>query len=139
MCSRVQRRRKARRRRPSSRSLTAYEAIKGSAVVTTGSAASNDLLARTSFMDLNGAGSLHLAEGELDYELDAKLTAPIAIENCATMDQFVGDSLPFNIRGTVTAPVITPDFSKLVQRQIREEIQERLEDRIKDRLRDILR
>ena len=90
-------------------------------------------------MDLNGAGSLHLAEGELDYELDAKLTAPIGIENCATMDQFVGDSLPFNIRGTVTAPVITPDFSKLVQRQIREEIQERLEDRIKDRLRDILR
>jgi AsmA protein len=119
--------------------LTPYEGIKGSAVVTAGSAASNDLLARTSFMDLNGAGSLLLAQGELDYQLDAKLTAPIGIENCATMDQFVGDSLPFNIRGTVTAPVITPDFSKLVQRQIREEIQERLEDRIKDRLRGILR
>ena len=115
------------------------KAIKGSAVVTAGSAASNDLLARTSFMDMNGAGSLRLAESELDYQLDAKLTAPIGIENCETMDQFVGDALPFNIRGTVTAPVITPDFSKLVQRQIREEIEERLEDRIKDRLRDILR
>src|SRR5688500_198659 len=70
--------------------LTAYEAIKGSATVTAGSATSNDLLVRTSFMDLSGAGSLHLVDQTLDYELDAKLTAPIAIENCTTMDQFVG-------------------------------------------------
>ena len=59
---RVQRHASARRPRRSSRSLTPYEGIKGSAVVTAGSATSNDLLARTSFMDLNGAGSLHLAE-----------------------------------------------------------------------------
>ena len=119
--------------------VTEYDAIKGSAVVTAGAATSNDLLARTSFMDINGAGTLQLVDQELDYELDAKLTAPIAIENCQTLDEFVGGELPFRIKGTVTEPAITPDFSKLIRRQLREGIQERLEDRLKDRLRDILR
>jgi AsmA protein len=119
--------------------VTAYEAIKGSAVVAAGTATSNDLLARTSFMDLSGAGTLALVEQELDYELDAKLTAPIAIDNCQTLDEFVGGELPFRIKGTVTEPTITPDFSKLIRRQLREGLQERLEDRVKDRLRDLLR
>ena len=119
--------------------VTAYEAMKGSAVVTAGTATSNDLLARTSFMDVSGAGSLQLVLQQLDYELDAKLTAPIAIDNCETLDEFVGNELPFRIKGTVTEPTITPDFSKLIRRQLREEVQERLEDRIKDRLRDLLR
>jgi AsmA protein len=115
--------------------LTAYEAIKGSAVVAAGTATSNDLLARTSFMDINGAGSLQLVAQELDYGLDAKLTGSIGIDNCQTLDQFIGGELPFRIRGTVTAPSITPDFSKLIRRQLRDELQ----DRIQDRLRDILR
>jgi AsmA protein len=120
---------------PEQPALTAYEAIKGSAVVVAGTATSNDLLARTSFMDINGAGSLQLVAQDLDYELDAKLTGSIGIDNCQTLDQFIGGELPFRIRGTVTAPAITPDFSKLIRRQLRDEVQ----DRIKDRLRDILR
>ncbi len=119
--------------------VTAYDGIKGSAVVSAGTAASTDLLARTSFMDINGAGTLGLVEQELDYDLDAKLTGSIGIAGCETLDQFIGDALPFTIRGTVTEPTILPDFSKLVRRQIRDAIQDRLEDRIEDRLRDLFR
>jgi AsmA protein len=118
---------------------TAYEAIQGTATVTAGTAQSSDLLARTSFMDIYGRGTLALVEQRLDYDLDAKLTGKIAIPGCETMDGLIGESIPFNIRGTVTEPTITPDFSKLVQRAVREEIQERLQDRIQDRLRDLLR
>ena len=124
---------------PEQPALTPYEGIRGSAVVTAGTARSNDLLARTSFMDINGAGTLELAEQRLDYALDAKLTGPIGIQNCETLDAFVGGELPFLIRGTVTDPEITPDFSKLVRQQLREELQDRLQDRIQDRLRDLLR
>ena len=76
--------------------MTAYEGIKGSAVVAAGTATSNDLLARTSFMDINGAGTLGLVEQELDYELDAKLTGSIGIPNCETLDAFVGGQIPFD-------------------------------------------
>jgi AsmA protein len=124
---------------PEQTAETAYDGIKGSAVVTAGTADSRDLLARTAFMDLTAAGTLKLVEQELDYSADARLTGGIPIPGCETLDQFVGDALPFNIKGTVTAPSITPDFSKLVQRQLREEVQERIQDRIQDRLRDILR
>jgi AsmA protein len=113
---------------------TAYEFMKGSAVVTAGTAQSSDLLVRTSFMDINGRGTLGLVEQTLDYDLDAKLTGRIAIENCETMDGLVGESIPFNIRGTVTDPRITPDFSKIVQRAIREGIQDRLKDALRDRI-----
>ncbi len=119
--------------------VTRYEFMRGSAVVAAGTATSNDLLARTSFMDLNGAGSLHLAEQRLDYELDAMLTGSIGIETCETLDGFVGGELPFRIRGTVTEPEIMPDFSKLVRRALRDEVREELKDRIQDRLRDLLR
>jgi AsmA protein len=118
---------------------TEYEAIQGTAVVTAGTARSQDLLARTSFMDISGAGTLGLVEQTLDYDLDAKLTGSIGIPGCETLDGFVGDALPFDISGTVTEPTITPDFSKLVQRALRNEVQERLQERIQDRLRDILR
>jgi len=114
---------------------TPYVEIKGSAAVTSGTAQSNDLLARTSFMDISGAGTLQLVAQHMDYELDAKLTNPIAIPSCETLDQFVGDALPFRINGPVTAPTITPDFSKLVRRQIREQLEERLIDRLRDVLR----
>jgi AsmA protein len=120
---------------PEQPALTAYEGIKGSAVVSNGTATSNDLLARTSFMDINGTGTLGLVEQRLDYELDAELTGSIAIPNCETLDAFIGGEVPFTISGTVTEPVIRPDFSKLVRQQLRDAIQ----DRIGDRLRDLLR
>lgn len=113
---------------------TAYQAIKGSAVVTAGSARSDDLLVRTSFMDISGRGTLGLVEQTLDYDLDAKVTGKIAIPGCETMDGLVGEAIPFNIRGTVTEPRITPDFSKILQRAIREGVQDRIKDALRDRI-----
>jgi AsmA protein len=117
---------------PELEAVTVYEGIKGSAVVTAGTASSNDLLARTSFMDINGNGTLGLVEQRLDYELDAKLTGSIEIPNCETLDQFIGGEIPFKISGTVTEPSIMPDFSKLVREQLRDELKDRLEDRLRD-------
>jgi AsmA protein len=119
--------------------VTAYEKIQGSAVVTAGTADSQDLLARTSFMDIGGNGWLRLAEQEMDYELDAMLTGSIGIAGCETLDRFVGNALPFEIEGTLTDPAISPDFSKLVLGEIGDEIKDRLQERLQDRLRDLLR
>ena len=85
-------------------------------------------------MDINGRGTLGLVEQTLDYDLDAKLTGKIAIPGCETMDRLVGESIPFNIRGTVTEPKITPDFSKILQRAIREGVQDRLKDALRDKI-----
>jgi AsmA protein len=111
--------------------VTAYQAIKGTAVVSAGSARSSDLLARTSFMDLAGEGTLGLVDQRLDYNFDATLTGKIPIGNCDTMDKIMGAAIPFDIEGTVTEPSITPDFSKIAQRVIRDQLQDRLRDRVR--------
>lgn len=114
---------------------TRYELIQGTAVVQNGVARTRDLLARTSFMDITGGGTLVLTERQLDYEVDAKLTGKIDIPNCSTMDDLVGNSIPFTIKGPIDGPpTILPDFSKIV----RQAIQNRLEDAVRDRLRDLL-
>jgi AsmA protein len=105
---------------------TDYQVIKGSAAVAAGVAQSNDLLARASFMDVTGHGSLGLVEQKLDYELEAKLTGRVAIPNCQTMQNLVGDSIPLKIKGTVTEPSITPDFSKLLKAKAKEKLGDKL-------------
>jgi hypothetical protein len=89
-------------------------------------------------MDITGRGTLGLAEQKLDYDVDAKLTGKIAIAGCQTMDDLIGSSIPFNIKGTVTDPSITPDFSKIVRNRVREEVHQRLQDKLRDRLKDLI-
>ncbi|HEX7080687.1 MAG TPA: AsmA family protein [Gammaproteobacteria bacterium] len=113
---------------------TAFELISGTATVRDGVASSPDLLARASFMDLTGSGSLVLAEQRLDYELEAKLTGSTGIRGCEPMDELIGESLPLTLRGTVTAPQILPDFSEIIQRRLRDAVRDRLEDRLRDLL-----
>jgi AsmA protein len=109
---------------------TDYQVIKGSAAVASGVAQSNDLLARAPFMDVTGHGSLKLVEQNLDYELEAKLTKPVPIQNCQTMQGLVGDSIPLKIKGTVTDPSVTPDFSKLLKNAAKKSLGDKLLNRI---------
>ena len=91
---------------------------------------SGDLLARTTFMDVTGKGTLGLVAQQLDYDFDATLTGKIGIPGCEGLEQHVGSALPFDIHGTVTSPEIKVDFGKLAQRALREELQDRLKDRL---------
>jgi uncharacterized protein involved in outer membrane biogenesis len=109
---------------------TDYQVIKGSAAVTSGVAQSNDLLARAPFMDVTGHGSLKLVEQNLDYELEAKLTKAVPIQNCQTMQGLVGDSIPLKIKGTVTDPSVTPDFSKILKSAAKKNLGDKLLNRI---------
>jgi hypothetical protein len=77
-------------------------------------------------MDVTGHGSLGLVEQKLDYELEAKLTGRVAIQNCQTMQNLVGDSIPLKIKGTVTEPSITPDFSKILKSKAKEKLGDKL-------------
>ena len=78
---------------------------------------------------------LVLTERQLDYIVDAKLTGKIDIPNCSTMDELVGNAIPFTIKGPIDGPpTILPDFSKIV----RQVIQDRVQDAVRDRLRDLL-
>ena len=118
--------------------VTAFQTIRGTAKVTNGVAQSNDLLARTSFMDVTGKGNLGLAEQRLDYDLVAKLTGPIAIAGCESMRPLIGDSIPLTLRGTLAEPEIRPDFSEILRQRLREEAEKSITNRLQQRLQDLI-
>ena len=84
---------------------------------------------------MTGSGTLALADGVLDYGMRATLTNPIAIPNCNSMDRLIGGSIPFTIKGPITAAVILPDFAQIIQERVRDELQDRLRERLLERLR----
>jgi AsmA protein len=110
--------------------VTRYQVISGTADVANGVASSKDLLARAPFMDVTGNGKLGLATQRLDYSVEAKLTGKIDIAGCETMEGLIGESIPLTLRGTVTDPSISPDFSAIIQRRLKNEVKELLQERL---------
>lgn len=117
---------------------TSFQLIRAAADVSDGIASSSEMLARTSYMDISGSGRMNLPDARLDYDMTAELTAAVPIERCETMNEFVGDSIPFTIEGPISDPDIEPDLRQIVRDRVREEIEDRLRDRLEDRLRDLL-
>jgi hypothetical protein len=55
------------------------------------------------------------------------------------MNRLIGGSIPFTIRGPVTAAEIRPDFGQIIQERVRDEVQDRLRERLEERILDRLR
>ncbi len=117
---------------------TNYELIQGAATVSEGIAHSDELLVRTAFMDITGAGRLGLAGGQLNYDFESELTGPIAIRGCEPMDDMVGGSIPWTLRGTLSDAEIRPDFEEYLRQRIEDEAADRLRERLEEELRDLL-
>ena len=117
---------------------TSYELIQGAATVSEGIARSNELLARTAFMDITGAGRLTLVDQQLNYALESKLTGPIDIRGCEPMSDMIGDSIPWTLNGTVTDAEIRPDFGDYLRQRIEDEAADALRERVEERLRELL-
>jgi hypothetical protein len=81
---------------------------------------------------------LVLADQLLDYNMRATLTNAIPIERCDALSRFVGDYIPFEIEGPMSAVQIKPDFGEILRNRVREEVRESVQDRLRDRLRDLL-
>jgi AsmA protein len=119
---------------PEQAKVTQFQLIQADASVANGVATSPELLARAAFVDVTGSGTLALADGVLDYGMRATLTNSIAIPNCSSMDRLIGGSIPFTIKGPITAAVILPDFGQILQERVRDELQDRLRERLLERL-----
>ena len=117
---------------------TDYALIQGAATVSEGIAHSDDLLARTAFMDITGSGRLTLVDGQLNYDLESALTGPIEIRGCKEMSEMIGDSIPWTLRGTLADAEIRPDFEEYLRQRIEDEAEDRLRERLEERLREIL-
>jgi AsmA protein len=113
---------------------TRFTLLRGAAQVAQGIATSRNIQATSTFLTVNGRGGLDLAGQGLNYDLTAKLSGPIDIDGCDTMDDVIGQSIPLTLRGTISDPKIAPDFGRLLEQTIRRRVEEEIKDKLLERL-----
>ncbi|MFQ5982766.1 MAG: AsmA-like C-terminal region-containing protein, partial [Woeseiaceae bacterium] len=119
---------------------TEVTAVRASGTVTDGVFRSDDLLAELPFLRLTGAGSVDLAEGQVDYSMQARvLEQPEFIdpENEAELADFTEAVIPLSISGPLASPSIKPDIEAMLKAEVKRVVEKKGED-LKKRLLDRL-
>jgi AsmA protein len=111
-----------------------FKIVSGSAVVTDGVATTKDLKGSTEFLTATGGGTINLSKETVDIDLTAKMIAAIKLAGCAQTKDLVGQTLPIDISGSITAPSVKPDYGEIAK----DVIKDKIGDEIKDRLLDVL-
>lgn len=113
---------------------TPYRLIRGAMQVRNGIASTDNFLAVTPNLEAGGGGRLDLVSLGIDFDLEAKLTGRIPIPRCETLDDAVGDSIPLQVDGALTAPEVMPDFAGWLRERLRDSAQDAVLDRLKELL-----
>jgi len=109
---------------------TQFEYIRGTAEVKDGIAASSDLIAVAGSAEVRGTGTLALADQITDYHFEARLARTVPIAGCEEMERIVGYDFPLEMKGPLTAPEISPDYSEVIKRVLEYRLREEVRDRL---------
>ncbi|MGR9014430.1 MAG: AsmA family protein [Gammaproteobacteria bacterium] len=90
---------------------TLFSDMRGTATITNGIVQSNDLVAKSSKLLVDGKGSVNLNSEVLDYKIDAKLLNPDAT---AAEPQQIKGAVTINIAGTLSQPSYSIDMASLL-------------------------
>jgi AsmA protein len=124
---------------------TPFSRISATGVIEDAVLTNRDLSANLDFMTLTGAGTVNLLTDEMSFDLTARVADGERVQADPLMADLVGDELPLRVRGSLTAPSVSPDYSAMVRAEVQERVDERVEEereelreRVQDRLRGIL-
>jgi len=101
---------------------TTFDALKLSAEITKGVAATKDLLISSAALKVTGQGTANLPTGALDFALLAdtmKTAGNVPIQ------------IPVKITGTLSDPTVRPDVDALAKGELKQKVKEVLEEKLK--------
>lgn len=114
---------------------TKFTSVTASGKVTDGVMRNDDLVADLPFMRLTGGGRVNIAEGTVDYGLQARVLKKPETMQAATpeeIDDFTKTVIPLKISGSLVSPTVRPDVESLLKQRVEEEVKEKIEDKLKD-------
>ncbi|MBT8117069.1 MAG: AsmA family protein, partial [Gammaproteobacteria bacterium] len=132
---------------------TDFALLKGTANVTNGLVANDDLILQSPFLRITGKGQTHLAKETIDYTLTTKLVGSLEGQGGKSLEELKGVSIPVQVGGTYSKPTYRPDLSAALsdaakakveekveekKEEIKEKIEEKIEKKIGDKLGDDL-
>ena len=123
---------------PTTVDFSTFQLLRGSAVVTDGIARTSDLQGTTSFIETAGRGQLDLATRDINYDLLATLTDSTGIAGCETLERLIGDPIPLELTGNVSAPKASFDLGEVLEIYGREAAREAAAERLQEAMEELL-
>jgi AsmA protein len=106
----------------SSTEQTDFSELKASFKIDKGQARNDDLSLSSPFIRLNGAGSLNLVEGKIDYVAKTSLVATSTGQGGKALSDVAGFTVPVRVSGPLTALKYELQFSDAVQEQAKQRL-----------------
>lgn len=112
---------------------TDFSELKASFRIDNGQARNEDLTLSSPFVRLNGAGSVNLVEGSLDYVAKTSLVATSTGQEGKALADVAGITVPVRVSGPLTALKYELQFSDAVQQQAKQRL-EKEKSKLKEKL-----
>jgi AsmA protein len=132
-----------------SKDKTEFSELSGTFKIAAGVARNDDLVMKSPFLRLGGAGDIDIGDSQLNYLAKASVVNTDAGQGGKDLDQLKGLTIPVRLSGPFSNPSYKIEFGSLisdaakakVQAQAQEkkkEVKQKVEDALKDKLKSLL-
>ena len=115
---------------------TDFSELSGSGVITKGVLSNQDLLAKSPFLRVTGAGKVNLVAENLDYKIKGTVVSTEKGQGGEGLEELKGVVIPVHLTGPLASPKYEIDWKKVLlesqKGKVKEKIQEKLEKELKD-------
>jgi len=116
---------------------TDFSELSGSGVITSGVIRNRDLLAKSPYLRVTGAGDVDLVQERLDYLIEAVVVKSAKGQGGEGLEELEGIVIPVRLTGPLASPNYKVNWEKVLlesqKGKVKEQIQEKLEDKLKDK------
>jgi len=112
--------------------FTKFSKLTGSAQITNGTLVNKDLVLKADHLNLSGAGQIYLPDESLKYRMQAQLLNLAKDSPLAKIQEALGGSFPFLIRGTFDNLRAEPDTMTIIKGKTKQFLTEQFENILKD-------
>jgi AsmA protein len=125
---------------------TDFSEISGSGVINNGVLTNQDLLAKSPYLRVDGAGSMNLVEESLDYTVKAVVVSTAKGQGGEGLDELKGVPVPVRLTGSYLSPDFSIDWGRVLTDMQKAKLEEKveaekgkLEQKLQDKLQDGLK
>lgn len=123
---------------------TDFSELGGSAVIRQGVLDNHDLLAKSPFLRVTGAGQVNLVSESLDYLVKPVIVSTAAGQGGEGLDQLKGVPVPVKLTGPYASPKYSIDWAQVLTgtqkaklEEKKDEAKQKLENKLKDKLKGL--
>jgi AsmA protein len=113
---------------------TDFSELGGSAVIQNGILNNRDLLAKSPFLRVEGAGKVNLVTESLDYTVRSVLVSTPKGQGGEGMEELVGVPIPVRLKGAWSDPQWNVDLAKVLEERQKAKLKEKVDEKIQEKL-----